>query len=89
MSTEAADRSDRTADASGVALRAPTAMDQIELRGLAHRVGEAVPEQPVVVAAVDGRLVAARSVRSGVLVYDRDGAPAHVLNALRAFPPGR
>lgn len=89
MSTEAADRPDRPADASAVALRVPTAMDQIELRGLAHRLGEAVPEQPVVVAAVDGRLVAARSVGTGVLVYDRDGAPAHVRDALRAFPQGR
>jgi hypothetical protein len=85
MSIEAS----RSADAPSLVLRAPTAMDQIELRGLAHRQGEVVPEQPVVVAAVDGRLVAARSIRTGVLVYDRDGAPAHVRDALRAFPRGR
>lgn len=88
MSTEAADRTDHPADAAPVALRAPTAMDQIELRALVHGLGEVVPEQPVVVATVDGRLVAARSVRTGVLVYDRDGAPAHVRDALRAFPRG-
>ncbi|MFA4929956.1 MAG: hypothetical protein WC558_15675 [Patulibacter sp.] len=87
MSTEAADRTDHPAEAP-VALRSPTAMDQLELVALAHRLGETVPEQPVVVAAVDGRLVAARSVRTGVLVYDRDGAPAPVRDALRAFSRG-
>lgn len=86
MSTHAAE--DHPADAALVALRAPTAMDQLELRALAHRQGEAVPEQPVVVATVDGRLVAARSIRTGVLVFDQEGAPAHVRDALRAYPRG-
>lgn len=88
MSTEAADRTDRPADAATVAMRSPTAMDQLELRDLAHRLGEVVPEQPVVVAAVDGRLVAALSVRTGVLVYDREDAPACVRDALWAFHRG-
>lgn len=60
-----------------VTLRAPTAMDQLELRDLARRVGEVVPEQPVVVAAVGGSVLAARSLRSGVVVFDdRDDSPA-------------
>ncbi|MDO9409462.1 hypothetical protein [Patulibacter sp.] len=59
-----------------VAVRAPTAMDQVELRDLAHRLGETVPAQPVVVAAVDGRVVAGLSVATGVVVFDaRDAGP--------------
>lgn len=70
-----------------VATRTPTAMDQVELDALARRIGEAVPEQPVVVAAVDGRLVAARSVRTGVTIAERteDGPVASA--ALRARAP--
>lgn len=60
-----------------VTLRSPTAMDQLELRDLARRAGEVVPEQPLLIAAVDGNVVAARSLRSGVLVFDdRDDSPA-------------
>ena len=45
-------------------------VDTVELRDLAHRLGEPVPAQPVVVAAVGGRVVAGLSVRTGVLVFD-------------------
>jgi hypothetical protein len=60
-------------------------MDQVELRDLAHRVGEPVPEQPVVVAAVDGQVVAAHSVPTGIVVFDPAHAPAPVRDALRRF----
>jgi len=66
-----------------LAVRAPTAMDQVELRDLAHRLGEAVPAQPVVVAAVRGRVVAAQSVRTGVVVFDGAEAGPAVRAALR------
>lgn len=84
MSTTVRSPKHPVAATSSVATRAPTAMDQVELDALARRVGEAVPEQPVVVAAVDGRLVAARSVRTGVTIADdgEDGPAARA--ALRA-----
>lgn len=84
MSTQTA-RTTQPTQAARIAVREPTAMDQLELRDLAHRIGEPVPPQPVVVAAVDGQVVAGRSVPTGVVVFDPAHAPAPVRDALRRF----
>jgi len=57
------------ADAS-LMLRPPTAMEQLEVGALARRLGEPVPAQPILVAVRDGRVVAARSVPTGILLLD-------------------
>ncbi|WP_028721344.1 hypothetical protein [Patulibacter americanus] len=87
MSTQTTRATEAPAEPSpgDIAVRTPTAMDQLELRDLAHRVGEPVPEQPVVVAAVDGQVVAGRSVPTGVVVFDPAHASAPVRDALRRF----
>ncbi|WP_320670569.1 hypothetical protein [Patulibacter defluvii] len=67
-----------------VALRTATASDQIEIGGLAGRAGEPVPDAPLVVAAVDGRVVAVTSRRTGVVLFE-PAADADVRAALRAY----
>ncbi len=55
----------------------PTALELLEVRDLAHRLGEPVPRAPVLVAEREGRIVAARSERSGLLLVDpHQGPPA-------------
>lgn len=53
----------------------PSAMELLEVRDLAHRLGEPVPRAPVLVAERDGRIVAARSERTGLLVVDPNHGP--------------
>jgi hypothetical protein len=72
-----------------VEIRHATQADQAELLRLAQRDSARVPRGRLIVAATDGRLLAALSLDTGEGVADPFRPTANVLEALRAFAAPR
>lgn len=72
-----------------VTIRPATPTDELLLTPLVRRAGEVLPRRPLAVAEEDGRIVAVRSLRDGVLVTPHREARGATLRALSAFDGGR
>lgn len=71
---------------NAITLRPYLACDRRSLERLAALDDRRVPAEPVMLAEVDGRLVAALSARTGEAVADPFEPTAHLVEMLRVTP---